>query len=67
MVASKRKSLPLSRLSVTGYHSEILRNTPLLYDDSQTRALNTRHVDLEEVAKAIATVLPGADKLNDEQ
>ena len=37
IVASKRKSLPLSRLSVTGYHSEVLRNTPLLYDDSQTR------------------------------
>jgi len=34
---------------------------------SDERALNARHVDLEEVAKAIAKVLPGADKLNHEQ
>ena len=34
---------------------------------SDERALNTRHVDLKEVAKAIAKVLPGADKLNHEQ
>jgi hypothetical protein len=68
MVASKRKSLPLSCLSVTGYHSEVLAQySSTLRRLSDERALNTRHVDLEEVAKAIAKVLPGADKLNHEQ
>jgi hypothetical protein len=41
----------------------------LLYSTTTLRREGTehRHVDLEEVAKAIAKVLPGADKLNHEQ